>query len=173
MYFIKKVSDILEEVIKKEKAELYYKTHSLLRYYEDFIDDEIERTLQDRINEIIKKIEDFSDLDVNDINTIRIYLTGEKKLYDRLKNDYKNLKRKLKEYTVKFKKMEHRDSSIENMMKLKRLLKDTIKIVDEIAYFLELKEKFEKYSGFVENLSKVDNRKILKVLKKELNRKIF
>ena len=144
---------------------------TVLNQNKNIIREEIQKTTSEDIKMIISKLSANKELTCEDLDMIELWIIGDAESYTRMENniqdwleEYKRLENIIKDY-------EGKECTISDLVKLHGIMEDAIRVCYDIAYFLENKQRIERFESSVRkatNLGKEAREFLISILSEKL-----
>jgi len=132
----------------------------------------LRKTIQDLsnadINKAIKDLESGTNLSPQDLQSIRLWIVGDADYYVKREDDYKDSVLELNKIIEQINLLKGADVDIENSARLRAILEDGSRVIYNIAFYLEKKERLQKFETAIPTLDDEGRKLLISVLQDEL-----
>ena len=144
------------------------KITSPLTDLEDYLREQIQSDTSPQIDTIIKKLKSDSEIDDEDIMTVRIWIVGDAQAYIEMENDYKGWLMELNRLFGVIEDLKSEELNLEKMYKLSGTVRDTIRVIGDIVFFNQQQERVKKFENASKNLNSENKLILADILQKKL-----
>ncbi|MBF0504916.1 MAG: hypothetical protein HQL14_07430 [Candidatus Omnitrophica bacterium] len=133
---------------------------------------QLKKTIKDLSSEDIKKaikdLESGTAISQEDLKSIRLWIVGDADYYTKRDDDYKVSVLELNKIIAQINQIKGSEVGIENAARLRAILEDGGRVISNIAFYLEKKERLQKFDSAFANLDDEDKQQLIHVLRSEL-----
>lgn len=169
------ISDIQESYnLAKDSTDsgAYQKLSVILNNAKNQIRENIQNTTRDDINNIIKKLDRGNDIAPEELSLVKLWLVGDAEYYTKLENNFNDWLAELKRIIDELNnKGELPD--VESSAGLIAEIGDAIRVVHDIIFFLENKERIKSFESSTGNLDKQEKEVLVRLLRNKLTSKEY
>lgn len=144
------------------------KITSTLIDLEDNIREQIQSVTKPQIETIIKKLKSDSEISDADLMMVRLWIVGDAQAYIEIENDYKGWLKELNRLFGVIEDSKFEELDLEKMYKLSGTLRDTIRVIGDIVFFLQQQERVKKFENASKNLNSKNKLILADILQKKL-----
>jgi len=168
MELLKSISQTMEEAHRKNSADAFSQLGYDLAKLKDQVREKIQEQTMGAINAIVRKLESNQPLTPEEKTFVRLWVVGDAEGYVRMEQTLKEWLAEYQRLVGLIKDYAQRSGSVQEMVELHGVLEDAVKVADNVAHFLEDKERIQRFDEAINNLSSADNKLIADFLKAKL-----
>jgi len=169
------IREKLNEVISNKKnvddstEEGYYnQVTAPLVALQDHLREQMQSETSEQISIIINKLESDEEIADSDLMLIRLWLVGDATSYVQMENDYQGWLKELNRLFGVLEQLKAQELSLENMYKLSGTARDAIRVMGDIIFFKQQKERINKFENASKNLNSENKLVLAKILKQKV-----
>ncbi|MGA1842902.1 MAG: hypothetical protein ACMUIU_19980 [bacterium] len=147
----------IAQIMENARANLldfaFQEAGTVLNENKNIIREEIQKETSEEIKNIISKLRANDELTSEDLDMIELWIIGDAESYTRMENniqdwleEYKRLENIIRDY-------EGKECTLTDLIKLHGIMEDAIRVSYDIAYFLENKQRIERFESSVKNVT--------------------
>lgn len=170
MQLLQGIARSIGDVNSSAASEEFNRLGAALVQLKEKIREEIQTATAGDIAEILKKLKDNEPLSPQEKETVGLWVVGDAAGYTKMEDDYP-------EWLAEFQRLggvlaayEGKEDSPRNLVEAHGLLEDAIRVAADLAYFLEKKERVDRFAQAINNLTREDARYLVDILKAMLSR---
>lgn len=163
-----KVKQDYQSTVEKQNEQAFNELALTLDRFEVTLREHIQRKTKDSILEIIKKINDGQELSKEDFDQLRLWIVGDAEYYTLLENSYQDWLNELNRLVTEINKLENKNPDVESASKLRAIVRDASRTIADIFYYIQQKERLEKFRSASQNLSGEDRTFLVKILEQKI-----
>lgn len=148
--------------------ESFDKLAEIFSSFERSLQNTIKELSREAINKAIKDLEAGVAISQEDLNSIRLWVVGDADYYIKREDDYKDSVSELNRIIDQINQLKGQNVDIENSAKLRAILEDGIRVIPNIAFYLEKKARLQKFETAIPALDDDGRKMLIEVLKDEL-----
>ena len=148
----------------KDYAHLSY----TVQRFEAGLREYIQYRTEEDMNEIMRKLKRGQEISPKDIERIKLWIISDADSYVRLENNFKDWLAELKRLVDEVNKYKGVEPDLDTAAKLRGLLRDSIRILNNISYYSEEKERVENFNRTVETLDEEERLLLKRILEQKL-----
>ena len=148
-----KVNDDYRSLAQQYTTGHCWKLSTTLQEFEGALREHIQGITKSEIVQIIGKLRSNARLDKHELDYIKLWIVGDADYYLRLENNYNDWVQELKRLIDEINKIDVKQSDFIAASKLRALLLDGIRVIGDIMFFLQQKERVK---NFTESTQEID-----------------
>lgn len=133
----------------------------------------IQEITKDEINKIIQKLETEREITKEEISFIKLWIVGDADYYVKLENNFNDWLSELKRIVDEINKINEPKPNFETASHLRAILEDGKRVIYDIAFFLEKKERIRNFEEATLELDKEERSLLIRLFKQRLISKEF
>lgn len=158
---------------KNNDAASYQRLASAVSEYEIQLREYIQDITKGDISRIIQKLESQKEISAEELKFIKLWIVGDAEYYTRLENNFSDWLAEVKRIIGEINKINTAEPDFEAASRLRAMLEDGKRVIYDIAFFLEKKEREAKFTEASLELDKEEKDLLAKLLKSKLTSKEF
>lgn len=168
-----RVNDSFDVAQKNNDAASYQRLATDVSEYEIQLREYIQRITKGEITRIIKKLESQKEINAEELKFIRLWIVGDADYYTKLENNFDDWMAEVKRIIGEINKISIAEPDFEAASRLRAMLEDGKRVMYDIAFFLEKKEREAKFTEATLELDREEKDLLAKLLKSKLASKEF
>jgi len=158
---------------KNNDAASYQRIASIFSEYEIQLREYIQETTKGEISRIIKKLESRQEISAEELKFIKLWIVGDAEYYTQMENDFHDWLLEVKRIAAEVNKVSAAEPDFEAASRLRAMLEDGKRVLYDISFFLEKKEREAKFTEATLELDAEEKDLLVKLLRKKLASKEF
>lgn len=158
---------------KAKDAASYQRVAAIFSELEVQLREYIQDITKDEINKIIQKLETGKEITKEELKFIKLWIVGDAEYYVKLENNFNDWLSELKRIVNEINKINDSKLDFETASHLRAILEDGKRVIYDIAFFLEKKERIANFEESTLELDKEERDLLVKLLSKKLTSKEF
>ncbi|MGA1864950.1 MAG: hypothetical protein ACMUHX_07805 [bacterium] len=150
------IAQIMENARKNMQDITFQQAGTVLNENKNIIREEIQKETSEEIKRIISKISSDNELTSQDLDMIELWIIGDAESYTRMENNIQDWLEEYKRLENIIRNYEGRECNVGDLVKLHGIMEDAIRVSYDIAYFLENKQRIERFESSVKNATSLD-----------------
>ena len=170
-----KIAENLSEIMSHrqtvdENTEEGYlnKVTALLVSLGDNLREQMQAETSEKISMIIEELKSDGEITDSDLMLIRLWIVGDAASYVQMENDYQKWLEELNRLLGVIEELKLQNLSLENMYKLQGTVRDAIRVIGDIVFFVQQQDRVNKYENASKNLNSENKLALAKILKQKL-----
>lgn len=170
-----KISEILSQIISHKKTadenseEGYFnKITGLLVSLGDQLREQMQAETSEKMSMIIDKLKADKEITDSDLMLIRLWIVGDAASYVQMENDYQNWLKEINRIFGVIEGLKTQPLSLEKMYQLQGTVRDAIRVIGDIVFFKQQKDRIAKYENASKNLNSENKLTLAGILKQKL-----
>ncbi|CAB1085375.1 hypothetical protein D1AOALGA4SA_12863 [Olavius algarvensis Delta 1 endosymbiont] len=154
------INEILSQIITHKKSadenteEGYFnKVTALLVPLGEHLREQMQAETSGKISQIIEKLKKDREITESDLMLVRLWILGDAASYVQMENDYQNWLEEFNRLFGVIEDLELQTLSMENMYKLQGTVRDAIRVIGDIVFFIQQKDRINRYEYATQNLN--------------------
>jgi hypothetical protein len=146
------INQSFAESATKQDNGSFSKLSILLSEFEDGLREFVQESTKDQIQKVIQKLNIGQALAPEDLATVRLWIVGDAEYYANVENDFNKWNDELKRLIQEINKLKNAKLDIKSASTLRALLTDAMRTAGSISFFLQQKERVERFTSSVNEL---------------------
>jgi hypothetical protein len=163
MEYLKGVSQAMKQAQADNTSESYGYVATALVKSKNEIRQAIEQATAEAVAAIIGKLEHNQPLNEAEKQTVKLWIVGDAEGYVKMENNFQD---RLLDVIADW---EGKTGSVQELVEVHGMLEDAIKVADDVAHFLEDRERVARCEAALRSLNAEDNKFIAGMLKSMLD----
>jgi hypothetical protein len=168
-----RINRTFNDAEKNKNSSSYQKLATIFSEYEIQLREYIQEITQGKIKSIIQKLESQKEISPEELGFIKLWIVGDAAYYVRLENNFGDWLVEVKRIAGEINKVKAAEPSFEEACRLRAMLEDGKRVIYDIAFFLEKKEREAKFTEATLELDREEKDLLAKLLKDKLASKEF
>lgn len=165
MEYLKGMSQAMKQAQADNTAESYgYIATELVKSKND-IRKAIEQATAGEVAAIIGKLENNQPLNQAEKEMVKLWVVGDAEGYVKMENNFQDWLQEYRRLMDKIAGWEGKTGSIQELVEVHGVLEDAVKVADDVAHYLEDRERVARCETALSNLNAEDNKFIAGLLK--------
>ena len=165
MEYLKGVSQAMKQAQADNTSESYgYIATELVKSKND-IRKAIEQATAGEVAAIIGKLENNQPLNQVEKDMVKLWVVGDAEGYLKMENNFQDWLQEYRRLMDKIAGWEGKTGSIQELVEVHGVLEDAVKVADDVAHYLEDRERVARCETALSNLNAEDNKFIAGLLK--------
>jgi len=128
----------------------------------------IQDITKEEIKGVIGKLESGREITPEELKFIKLWIVGDAEYYVKLENNFNDWLLELKRIVGEINRMKDLELNVKNASHLRALLEDGKRVISDIAFFLEKKERIRNFEEATLEIDKEERSLLIKLLKRKL-----
>ncbi len=141
--------------------------------FERTLREHIQETTEDRISEIINKLRTDDPMSSEDVEYIKLWVVGDADYYTKLENNFGDWVKELERLRNEIIRINDPQPDLPTCSKLRAILQDGLRLIPDIIFFLEQKERVDHFNQATVKLDREERDLLIKVLNNKLSSKNY
>ncbi len=152
-----------------EKGTLpFHRLSTTLNRFDATMREFIQVETQDRINKIIDKLNKNGQLNSEELDLVRLWIVGDAEYYTKMENNFNDWMKELGRLVAQIEQKQGATLDAETALQLRGSLRDAISVMEDILYFLQQKERIERFEESTQELDSEEKRYLSRILSQKL-----
>lgn len=161
------------DATKANDASSYQALAAIFSDTEVQLREHIQDITKGEINRIIQKLEKGGEISPEEIKFIKLWIVGDADYYIKLENNFNDWLSELKRIIGVINNLKESNPDFETASHLRAILEDGKRVICDIAFYLEQKERIANFEESTLELDKEEKDLLVKLLKNKLASKEF
>src|SRR3989338_7517562 len=122
---------------------------------------------------VLEKLKKGQDLAAKDLEQIKLWIIGDAEYYTKMENSYDGWNNELTRIIKAINELWPDQADIETLLKLRGLVRDGIRTIADIFYFVQQKERVEKFTESTENIDEDERLLLVNLLEQKIKSSHF
>ncbi len=154
-------------------ASSYQKAAALFSESEKALREYIQEKTKGEIFKVIQKLQKGTQLNRDEVDGLKLWIVGDADYYTKMENNFNDWVSELKRIVGEIGKIEASQPSVEAASRLRALLEDGTRVIYDITFFLEKKERVVRFEESTKALESEERDLLVKILSSKLVNKEF
>jgi len=163
----------LDSALNNDNENSYLRMSQIL----DAVSDELREFGQgltaDDMKKLAAKLKGNDPLTTADIEHLRLWIVGDAETYINIENSVQEWKQEVRRLTDEIRIAAVSNPTIQDIFKLQALIRDTDRVVDDLAYFASQKGRVAKFNNAINNLTREDRDLLFGLMNTKLQSKHY
>jgi len=169
MHVLQGISQTMNNVAGSGASEDFTRVGSVLAQLQGKVREEIQAATAEKITGIIQKLENQENLSLEEKELVGVWLVGDAEGYTKMEDDFEEWRQEFRRLSRVLETYQGRDPSPRTLVELYGVLEDAVRVIADISYFLEKRERVERFHAAINNVSPEDGKFLASMLKAKLN----
>ncbi len=153
---------------QRPQSEALMRFSTFLGELEGELREGVQTSTEKEIKEIIKQLKDGKELTTSQDKTLRLWIVGDAEHYTKLENNYDDWMAELKRLVDSICSLQGEDFGTDVAMQLRALIYDATRVMDDLIYFTQHKERLERFEEATRELDKDERVHLVRILEQKL-----
>jgi hypothetical protein len=163
-----RLSSTFKEASSKNDAETFQRLATFFSQAETYLREEIQVLTRNDINVIIGKLDSNKPLTAQELDLLKLWIVGDAESYVKMENNLNDWFVEIKRIISEIEKFENLEFTLENVSTLRAILEDGNRVIYDIAFFLERKERMTKFKEATAELDSDERDLLSKLLRNKM-----
>ena len=165
---IDKLNQDYEATTQKGTGEAYSKLSTIFEELGSYLREYIQGITEDQIVAIIKKLKKNEQIISDDKEHIKLWLVGDAEYYTKMENNVEGWKNELKRLMGDINNFKTDNPDVVAACKLRGLFRDGSRVLTDIFYFLEQKDRVAKFDESTEEIDDSERQILIRLLEQKM-----
>lgn len=165
---LEKISVVMENALTRMSEGSFQQAGSILSEYKNNIREELQKKTSSEIQKINEKLNNNSQLTIEDLEMIRVWIVGDADSYTKMENNFQDWLEEFKRLEKVLQNYENKECTKNDLFKLIGILEDAIRVNYDIANFLEKQERIRKFENATKDNIDLNREMLIKILESKL-----
>jgi len=170
MPFLQEISQIMKNLAESYTAEDFSRLGAALSQIKGKVREEMQSATAGDITKILKKLEAGTSLTPEEKDHVGLWVVGDAAGYTKMEKDFQQWLAEFRRLGSVLESYQIKEKSPQMLVEIHGLLEDAIRVSADISNFLEKKERVERFSEAINNLTSADAKLLADILKSMLTR---
>lgn len=166
--FFQKVNQEFDSALKKNTGEGFIRLSTALGDAESELRELVQEQTGDKIKKIINKLESGQQINKDDLSLIELWMVGDAHHYSQLENNFQDWTSELKRIQSEINRADGKTFDVLTSMRLRALIYDATRVLADMAYFLQQKERVEKFVDATQEIDNEERDTLIRLLEQKL-----
>jgi hypothetical protein len=158
---------------KAGDAASYQRVAAIFSDYEVQLREDVQEMTKGEINKIIQKLETGEKTTKEDLEFIKLWIVGDAEYYVKMENNFNDWLLELKRIIGEINKIKESQPNLETASRLRAILEDGKRVIYDIAFFLEKKERIANFEEATLEIEGEERSLLINLLRNKLKSKEF
>jgi hypothetical protein len=168
-----KINCSFNDAEKNNDAASYQRIASIFSECEIQLREYIQEITRGEISRIMQKLESQKEINREELRFIKLWIVGDAEYYTRMENNFNDWLLEVKRIVGEINKINAAEPDFEVASRLRAMLEDGKRVIYDIAFFLEKKEREAAFTEATLELDKEERDLLVKLLRSKLTSKEF
>ena len=165
---IAKLNMDYDKVVEEGTQDSYARLAAIFEELGKYLRGDIQEKTAGRIFGIIKKLKSGGPVSTEDYEHLRLWVVGDADYFAKLQNNFEDWKIQLKRLMNAISEFQVDDPDIDASLKLRGLFRDGVMVLADITYFLEQKDRMEKFTATMQGLNDEERVILIRILEQKM-----
>lgn len=170
---LNRVQQESDKLSKTPQSEALMRFSALLGTFERELREAVQSLTQKDIIKIIDKLKMGEGLTADDHAVLKLWIVGDAEHYTKLENNYEDWQKELKRLVGEICSLGGRDLDISTAMHLRALIYDATRVMDDLIYFTQHKERLGRFVEATQELDREERFHLVQILEQKLKSERF
>jgi hypothetical protein len=158
MQILQGISQSMKSVSGSSSLDDLTRVSSDLVQAKNQVREEIQAATAEDITKILKKLGNQDPLTPEEKNLVELWIVGDAEGYTKMENDFGEWQKEFQRLSGVLDSYAGQTPSPQTLVEVHGVLEDAIRIAADISYFLEKKDRVERFNSAINNLTAADSR---------------
>jgi hypothetical protein len=163
-----RINDSFYDSDRKGDAISYNKLAMIFSEANNQLREHIQDISREEIRKIIQRLEEGEKITTEELKLIRLWIVGDAEYYVEVENNFSDWLSELKRIVDEVNRINEAEPSLETASHLKAMLEDGKRVIYDIIFFLERKERIENFENATRELDKDERDLFIGLLRSKL-----
>jgi hypothetical protein len=168
---LKRLEEVLsyKDMIRKETQEGdFNKISASLVSLQNELRENMQKQTSEQISKVIGKLAADQDITDDDMQLIRTWIASDAEFYVQMENDYPNWVEELNRLFSVIEQLQAGELTLENIGKISGTGRDAIRVIGDIVFFQQQRERVNKFENASKNLDSNNKKFLASLLQRKL-----
>lgn len=165
MKVLQGISQIMKSVSESGSMDDFERVSSGLVQLKDKVREELQAATVEDVTKILKKLENQEPLNPAEKHLVGLWIVGDAEGYTKMENDFGEWQKEFRRLGDVLESYSGQTSSPQTLVEAHGVLEDAIRLTADISYFLEKKDRVERFNSAINNLTEDDAKFLASMLK--------
>ena len=170
---IDKLNEDYGVALKSGTGQAYEKLSMIFEKLEEHVRECIQETTSKEIKVVIANLKKGGTLSSDEIAMLRLWIIGDAENYAKYENNYPDWQAELGRLVQEITKLEDENLELAELVRLRALFRDATRVVDDIFYYLEQKDRVERFEEATKEIDPEERAMLIRLLEQKLKSKDF
>jgi hypothetical protein len=156
MQVLQSISQSMKSVSGSSSMDDFARVSSELVQIKDRVREELQAATSEGVTKILKKLANQEILNPEERNLVELWIVGDAEGYTKMENNFGQWQEEFRRLGGVFESYAGQTSSPQTLVEVHGLLEDAIRLTADISYFLEKKDRVERFRSAINNLTSDD-----------------
>jgi len=163
-----KVSEDYRAASQSESGNLYSRLSSTLESMDASLREYAQDMTLGEMNTILKKLREDGQLSSEEMDHLKFWIVGDAEYYTKMENNYEDWKRELERLISVINDLYTESPTVEQVAKIRGTVRDAIRTIADIFYFVQQKERIEKFKDSTEEIDASERQILVRLLEQKI-----
>ena len=170
---ISKLNEDYQATIKSDSGDRYSRLSTILGELDQYLREYLQDLTGDDVKLVIKKLRGTDPISAYDLELIRLWLLGDADYYLKYENNFKEWRRELQRVMDDINGCNVDNPDVTSVAKLRSLFRDASRVVADIFYYAEQKDRIEKFNESTQDIDDDERAIMARLLDQKLKSQDF
>jgi len=171
MQVLQGISQSMKSVSGSGSMDDFARVSSQLVQLKNKVREELQAATAENITKILKKLEKQELLTPEERNLVELWIVGDAEGYTKMENDFGKWQEEFRRLGDVLESYTGQTSSPQTLVEAHGVLEDAIRLTADISYFLEKKDRVERFNSAINNLTPDDAKFLAGMLRSMMSSK--
>jgi hypothetical protein len=157
----------------KGTADAFGRLDTIMAELDVALREHIQDLTKEQMQGVINKLKGNVDLDAKDKELLRLWIVGDAEAYTQMENSFPDWLKELNRIMDAITSYAAAELGIEGIVKLRAILRDACRVLDDIFYFVEQKERVARFLDSTRDIDEDERQLLLRILEMKKETDVF
>lgn len=164
-----KLNEDFNNASRSNRSDNYVNLSHTLSRFEASLREYLQHKTRDQLKKVIAKLKGTETIGSDDLRQIRLWVVGDAEYYTRLENNFKDWQKELNRLVDEISRSRTDEPDTETAAHLRGLLLDGIRVLNNISFLAEEKERIAKFEEATRTLEPDERALLVRILEQKIN----
>ncbi len=156
------------EITSDDKPQTYSHLSAVLQDLDVLLQDRMQKLSYENIAQVIRKLKDERDLSPEDIEQVEHWVIGDPAAFNQIESKFLVWQNELKRLIALINQHQKDEPDVSEIMTLRSMIKETLKVLAEIALFRQNQERVQNFQKSINKLNFDERDVLVRLLEKKI-----
>ena len=157
-----------DETAARDTGEAYSRLSTIFEGLDSMFREHLQAMTLDEIKLVIRKLQGADALTEAELARVRLWIVGDAENYTRLENNVADWKAELARLVEEISRLATGNPDVETCSRLRGLLRDGVRVISDLMFFTQQKDRLQKFNEASQNLDAVDRQFLVRLLEQKI-----
>ena len=170
---IAKLNQDYATTLKAGTGDAYSRLSTIMTELENYLREYIQSLSEKDMKQVIAKLKKGETINPDDLAQIRLWIVGDAEYYAKMENNFNDWQAEFRRLVDEISRYENERIDINSAWKLRALFRDAINVLSDIFYFVEQKDRVEKFTETTQEIDPEERAVLVRLLEQKLQSSDF